>query len=614
MARKRLGDLLVEWGAIKPEQLKAAIEEQKNADVRRRLGEILVEQEVLDEDTLASALADIHGLPVVNLDFFPMDDNAAYMIPKAMCERDHLIAYKREGDQIWVAVADPVDVVALDDVKSKLANLEVHPVVAPASQVQRHVARVWGDEEHYKTVEKFVEELGEEPDAIQEEDENGAVAIVNQILATAARRNASDVHVEPFKTKVRVRIRVDGVLREMLDLPKSSHSPLVTRMKIIADLQVVERRIPQDGRTSIRVRGEKRDIRVSTLPTIHGEKVVLRLLPTQTQLPSLDKLGMTPEQAKMMADFMKIPQGFALVTGPTGSGKSNTLYSALQSGVSEDRNAITLEDPVEMELTGINQVQINPAVGLTFDQALRSVLRQDPDVVMVGEIRDLETGQLAVRAALTGHLVLSTLHTLDAPSSVRRLLEMGIPDYLVASSLNLVIAQRLVRKPCSHCSQPYTPDEVTIERLGLTPEQSASLVLGTGCPRCDGTGYLGRIGVFEMLQVDRGIRKAVLAGADDVTLRHKARQAGWRPMVERGVEMAVQHLTTTDELIRTLGNVERWSESDSDHDHDHDHDLGHRVGAQALSIAPGSPPRPDELARASWRETAPPPAPRWRGN
>ena len=567
MSRQRLGDVLLGWGSITPEDLRLALEEQRNSDGKReRLGRVLVRNRAIDEATLATALGTIHGMPAINLETTSIDPQVARILPRSMTERYALIPVRQENGRLTVALADPVDVVALDELKSRFKGQRIDTVVAPEGQIRDALLHAWGDETHREVVERFVDDLDEDTSEIADqasEEDVGAVGVVNQILSTAARRRASDIHVEPQAHAVRVRIRIDGILREMMRLPASSLPSIVTRMKIISGLSVMERRIPQDGRTTVRVDGKKRDIRVSSLPTIHGEKIVMRILPSQHDLPELMGLGLTEWQSQQLREVMERPQGFALVTGPTGAGKSNTLYSAITASVHDDRNIMTLEDPVEMELEGVNQVQVNENVGLTFEKVLRAALRQDPDVIMVGEVRDLVTGQMAVRAALTGHLVLSTLHTLDAPSSVRRLLEMGIPTYLVASSLTIVIAQRLVRRPCKGCLQPDEPDPDTRRRLQITPQQAAKFVKGTGCQLCDGTGYKGRIGVFEMLMVDSGVREAILNNVGMPEMRAAARHAGWVPLIERGVEMAAEQLTTAEELLRTVtGEVDESEPED----------------------------------------------------
>lgn len=555
--RRLLGEVLVGWGEITEEQLRQALLEQAQSMGRERLGRILLVRGLIDERALSAALADVHGLASVDLDDWSVDPQVARLLPAAVTEKFTMLPVAKSDGQITVAVADPVDVIAQDELRARLHGDRIDIVVAPASQIRARLEFVWGDQLHREAVARFMEELPDEAKGSQEPEpeasDAGAVEMVHHMLATAARRRASDIHVEPTADHVRIRLRVDGVLQEALQLPKASLPSIVSRIKIISGLDVVERRLPQDGRTRVRIEGHPRDVRVSTLPTLHGEKLTLRLLPTQKALPALSQIGLTEGQQHTLLAAMKRSQGFVLVTGPTGAGKSSTLYSAVSETVGDDRNVITLEDPVEVELAGAAQVQINEAIGLTFDKGLRSALRQDPDVVMVGEVRDIETGQMAVRAALTGHLVISTLHTLDAPSAITRLMEMGIPRYLVVHSLSLVIAQRLVRRPCPSCAQPHGPDEQTVQRLRIPPELAARMVVGAGCRACDGTGFRGRIGVFEMLDVTTSVRAVLLQeGTDEDKLRQAAYQSGWRPLVQRGVEMAAAGQTTIGEILRVL--------------------------------------------------------------
>ena len=458
------------------------------------------------------------------------------------------------GDGVLrVAVADPVDVVALDDLRMRAGTLRLEVVVAAESQMREKIAEVWSQAVTEDALDKFVAELSVEEEAALEAGEDaGAVAAVQQILTASVRAGASDVHIEPTRDGVRVRVRVDGTLRSLMTLPRSGHSSIVARTKIVSGLDIVERRIPQDGRARLRLDGHDRNLRVSTLPTLHGEKIVIRLLADQGELPSLSDLGMGLDQELILQDALHLPQGLVLITGPTGSGKSTTLYAAIRQMVNDERNLITLEDPVEIELPGVAQVQVSEKNGTTFAAGLRAALRQDPDVIMVGEIRDQVTAELAVRAALTGHLVLSTLHTNDSASAVVRLVDMGVPNYLVASSLTLSMAQRLVRKPCTECVVRATVDADTKRRLGMTDVEAAACVTAPGCRACGMTGYRGRIGLYEMLPISRGVRAALMAGAGEQAIAAAAAGEGFRSLQRLGVEAAVAGLTTPAELLRTL--------------------------------------------------------------
>ncbi len=518
---------------------------------------MMVESGLVTDGAVAAALAEIHQLEVVNLDLQVIDPGVARRVPRSVAER-HIVMPLTDGDGVLrVAVADPVDVVALDDLRMRAKGLRLEVVVAPESQLRDKIAELWSQAVTEDALEKFVSELQAEEDAGAESgDDEGAVAAVQQILSAAVRAGASDVHVEPMRDGVRVRVRVDGTLRPLMSLPRSGHSSIVARTKIISGLDIVERRIPQDGRARLRVDGRERNLRVSTLPTLHGEKIVVRLLADQSMLPSLSELGLGLEQELILQNALHLPQGLVLITGPTGSGKSTTLYAAIRQMINDERNLITLEDPVEIELPGVAQVQVSDKTGMTFAAGLRSALRQDPDVIMVGEIRDQTTAELAVRAALTGHLVLSTLHTNDSPSAVTRLVEMGVPAYLVASSLTLSMAQRLVRRPCTECRTRATVDSDTRRRLAMTEAQGASCVAVVGCKSCAGTGYSGRLGLYEMLPITNGVRAALMAGAGEEAIKAAAAPAGFRPLLELGVEAAVAQQTTPGELLRTLTAVD----------------------------------------------------------
>ena len=555
MARRRLGDTLIGWGVITPQQLAAALEAQGHdgRGVRRRLGRVLIDLSMVNDGAVAAALADMHGLQVVDLETQILDPGVARRIPQSIAMQHVVLPLTTHDGVLRVAVADPVDVVALDDLRMRAGQLRLEVVVAPESQLRDKISEVFSQAVAEDALEKFVSELTEEDEASLEAGEDaGAVAAVQQILTASVRAGASDVHIEPMREGVRVRVRVDGTLRPLMSLPRSGHSSIVARTKIVSGLNIVERRVPQDGRARLRLEGRDRNLRVSTLPTLHGEKIVVRLLSDQTELPSLTQLGMGLEQELILQNALHLPQGLVLITGPTGSGKSTTLYAAIRQMLDDERNLITLEDPVEIELPGVAQVQVNEKTGMTFSAGLRAALRQDPDVIMVGEIRDKETAELAVRAALTGHLVLSTLHTNDSASAVIRLVDMGVPNYLVASSLTLSMAQRLVRRPCAECAVRAPVDVDTRRRLRMTDVEAASCLAAVGCRACGGSGYRGRIGLYEVLPISRNVRAALMAGAGEQAITAAASQDGFRPLVRLGVEAALSGLTTPGELLRTL--------------------------------------------------------------
>lgn len=557
MARRKLGDTLVDWGVITSTQLDSALEAQAQDPrrVRRRLGRVLIDMGLVNDAAVAAALADIHGLQVIDLDMQVIDIDVARRIPQSIAMQNIVLPLGVRDGVLRVAVADPVDVIALDDLRMRMVGLRIEVVVAPEKQLRDKLSAIWSQAQTEDALERFVSELSDEADAdVEVGDDAGAVSAVNQILVAAVRAGSSDCHIEPMREGVRVRIRIDGTLREMMMLPRAGGASIVARIKIISGLDIVERRVPQDGRARIRIEGRDRNLRVSTLPTIHGEKIVVRVLADQDSLPSLTDLGMGLEQELIMQNALHLPQGLVLITGPTGSGKSTTLYSAIHQVLSDERNMITLEDPVEIELPGVTQVQVNEKTGMTFSAGLRSALRQDPDIIMVGEIRDQITAELAVRAALTGHLVLSTLHTLDSASAVVRLVDMGVPSYLVASSLTLSMAQRLVRRPCRECAVPGPVDIDTRRRLGMTEVQAQSCTVAVGCRSCGNSGYSGRVGLYEMLPISRGVRAALVSGAGEKAMVAAASAEGFRPLLQLGVEAAVAGQTTPAELLRVLGS------------------------------------------------------------
>ncbi|MCB0914246.1 MAG: Flp pilus assembly complex ATPase component TadA [Actinobacteria bacterium] len=551
--RRRLGDILIGWGKVSEADVARALAIQRSDPNRPRLGEVLIREHLCDEQTVAAGLAERHGLHVVDLDRVAIDDSVARSLDRVSAFRYRAVPFAVANGNTVVAVADPFDIVSADDLRTRYQG-RVSFVVAMPSQVEAQLRRLWGDERRAAVVDAFVGRVTGTPVAprIAAVDDEGAVGIVDQILLDATNRRASDVHIEPSAESLRVRFRIDGIMHVVLELPPESLAPIASRVKVISGLDVFTKRTPQDGRARVRIRDHDLDVRVSTVPTIHGENLVLRLMTSQKQLPEISKLGLSWEQVDSVAAIMGKPQGFIVVTGPTGSGKSTTLYSLLSSYVGSERHAITMEDPVELELEGVTQIQIDEAKGVSFPGALRAALRQDPDVVMVGEIRDTETANMAVSAALTGHLVLSTLHTLDGPSAVVRLVQLGVPKYLVADALGLVIAQRLLRRPCAFCSQPSMPDPQTQVLLGLTPAQAATLVAGSGCEMCGQTGYLGRVGAYELLTVTPRVRGVIHAGGTAADVASAASTTGYVSLQTAAVRLAMQGLTTADEVLRTI--------------------------------------------------------------
>ncbi len=526
---KQLGDILLEGGLVNPTQLELAYAEQER--VGRALGRVLIEQGVLTESQLVSALATQIGLRFVDLSDFPVDGSAIGRIPGPVCRRHAAMPIGFEDGKLLVAMADPANVFAIDDIRS-LTGMDVKPVVATRGDVAAAIDR-------YYRADSDLDDISAVLDAQEEEDELSKVKeivedapivkYVNLLITQAIQDRASDIHLEPTETDLRVRFRIDGVLHEVMRSPKAIQSGVISRLKIMADINIAERRIPQDGRLSVNAHGRKIDLRVATLPTVWGEKVVMRILDNSTARLDLTDLGFSEDNYERYSRSFTKPYGMILVTGPTGSGKSTTLYATLNIVSRPEVNVITVEDPVEYRLPGINQVQTNNKAGLTFASALRSILRSDPDIVLIGEIRDHETGQIAVEAALTGHLVLSTLHTNDAPSAVTRLTEMGIEPFLVGSALDAVLAQRLARRLCVKCKEAYTPtrESLVASRFPWSDDKPLpELFRPIGCSACAKTGYKGRLALHEVMIVSEEVERLAVERASATVISQVARERG----------------------------------------------------------------------------------------
>jgi type IV pilus assembly protein PilB len=553
--RLRLGDLLVDAGVVTADELAESLDAQRSIiGSRRRLGHVLVDLGFATERQIADCLADQLGLEVADLTKVPLSPGAVRLLSRGVAQRLGVIVVARDGDRLTVAVTDPTDVVALDDVRLHTGASELTVLVATESQVRDHLTRVWSLSEDSTDATTYFDEIElaspEQEDGGASADDAPTVRLVSLVLADAVRAGASDIHLEPQRETLRVRYRVDGVLRDVMSVPRSAMASVVSRLKIVSGLDIAERRLPQDGRTRITVDGQHVDARVSTLPSIHGEKVVLRLLARADQIPPLDGLGLEPDQLAVLRHALSAVQGLVLITGPTGTGKTSTLYSALDDIHSTERNIVTLEDPVEVQMTGITQVQVHERSGLTFSRGLRAVLRQDPDVVLLGEIRDSETAGLAVRASLTGHLVLTTLHTNSAVSAMTRLVDIGVEPFMVASALSAVVAQRLVRRPCPSCSVPDDPDPALLESLGVDSSMiaGATPLRGEGCADCGTSGYRGRTGIFEVLLVDQHLRRVL--GRDPTERAIVEAATGLRTLRDAALAKALSGETTFEEVAR----------------------------------------------------------------
>jgi type IV pilus assembly protein PilB len=560
--RRRLGEVLVEQGVLTQLQLETLLNMQAEGGFeRKRLGRLAVEAGYATERQLASALAAALELRLVDPMRERVDIPLARQLPRAVAERNGVLPLTREmNGRVLVAVTDPTNVFALDDVRAYLRVSELEVAVTTEADLRSALTRVWSLSDDGATaavLSDLAEENSRDIEAeiaagIAENDDAPVVKLVDMILKEAVGQGASDVHIEPQATEVVIRFRVDGQLRDVMTVPKAAGPSLSSRLKIIAGLDIAERRRPQDGRARVVIGGENVDIRMSTLPAMPGESIVMRVLPRARDLPPLARVGLSEPQLEAILSAVRQPQGLVLITGPTGSGKTSTLYSTLLTVRGRDKHVVTLEDPVEIGLAGITQVQVQEKAGLTFAAGLRSILRQDPDVILVGEVRDSETARLALQASLTGHLVLTTLHTNDAIGAVARLLDMGAEPYLVASALTLVVAQRLVRKPCQQCRVPAEPSPRILESLGINADDVANgtLMVGRGCNVCGETGYRGRTGIFEVMPVTDALRSAMNAGGGERALAEAAHESRQVSMRQSGIAAALRGETTLEEVLR----------------------------------------------------------------
>jgi len=552
---KQLGDILLEGGLVTPDQLSAAYEEQER--VGRALGRVLIEQGVLSESQLVAALATQIGLRFVDLSDFAVDGSAVGRVPGTVCRRHSAMPIGFDEGKLLVAMADPANVFAIDDIRS-LTGLDVKPVVATRADVAAAIDRYYRADSEFDDLTSGLDASDEEDDLskVKEIVEDAPIVkYVNLLITQAIQDRASDIHLEPTESDLRVRFRIDGVLHEVMRSPRAIQSGVISRLKIMADINIAERRIPQDGRLSVNSGGKKVDLRVATLPTVWGEKVVMRVLDNTTARLDLSDLGFSDGNYDRYSQSFTKPYGMILVTGPTGSGKSTTLYATLNIVAKPEVNVITVEDPVEYRLPGINQVQTNVKAGLTFASALRSILRSDPDIVLIGEIRDHETAQIAVEAALTGHLVLSTLHTNDAPSAVTRLTEMGIEPFLVGSALDCVLAQRLARRLCSKCKEEYmpTPESLVQARFPWRDgEPIPKLFRAVGCSMCAKTGYKGRLALHEVMAVSEDIERLAVERASATAIENVARSEGMLSLREDGMSKVLAGVTALDEILRVV--------------------------------------------------------------
>ena len=567
-ANRRLGDLLVADGLITDEQLRTALAEQRGTG--EKLGSILVRLNLVNEEQLTGFLSRQYGIPSITLSQLDVDQELLRLVPAQIAKKYEVLPIRRVGDSLALAMADPTNVFALDDV-AFMTNLKVLPLVAPQAAIRKAIDRFYDNQSEaisgvltaLSTEIPNVEVVDSEDTAKvdifelkESADEAPVVKLVNMVLVDAIQKGTSDIHFEPYEKVFRIRFRIDGVLQEVLTPPKKLEAALISRLKIMSNLDIAERRLPQDGRIKLRYHQREIDFRVSTLPTIFGEKTVMRILDKDALQLDLTALGFDPWSMEQFTKAIHSPYGMILITGPTGSGKTTTLYSAIHTINSPDINIMTAEDPVEYNLKGVNQVQVNDEIGRTFAACLRSFLRQDPDVILVGETRDLETAQIGIRAALTGHLVLSTLHTNDCPSTPARLLDMGIPPFLVSSSLQLILAQRLGRRVCRDCKEPYEASEESLVPYGHVPQGlgTVNFYKGKGCQTCNFTGMKGRVAIYEVMPISTEIRDLILRNATTNEIQDAACSQGMKTLRQNALQKVIDGVTTVEEVLRvTLG-------------------------------------------------------------
>ncbi|PKL40877.1 MAG: type II secretion system protein GspE [Spirochaetae bacterium HGW-Spirochaetae-1] len=558
---KHFGKILVEQNIITPEQLQEALLLQKNSSLR--LGELLIKKGVCSQEQILKALGDHYGIDTQLHIEFDDPDNLFGNIPTHFLNKNRIVPFKKKGQYIHVALVDALNVQPLDDLKMLFPKFEFRTVLTIGDEIQRLIHThydVLKDETTHDVIEDLEEsdfeilssQISETEDISDMANDAPIIRLVNTIIKQAVNERASDIHIEPFEKDLIVRFRIDGILYQQFTPPKKYQGAVISRIKIMANLNIAENRLPQDGRIQLKISGKDIDIRVSIFPTHYGERVVLRLLNKTDMKFDLDSLGFSKRDLDVFNELIKKSHGVILVTGPTGSGKSTTLYSVLVRLNTHDVNILTVEDPIEYQLHGIGQMQVKPKIELTFSTGLRSILRQDPDIIMIGEIRDLETAEIAVQSALTGHQVFSTLHTNDAASGITRLLDMGIEPFLIASSVNAFLAQRLIRRICPHCKESYKPTPKVLSELNLKPSQlkQGKFYAGKGCDKCLNTGYSGRTGIYELLPVTTEIRRLIIKQTDSEEIKNLAISQGMQTLREDGLNKVIEGITSVEEVLR----------------------------------------------------------------
>ena len=561
MRNVRLGDLLVNIGLLTAEQLDKAL--AINKETKKRLGTVLIENGFITEQQLIEALQMQLGIEFIDLSVAVIPPEMAQYVSKNLARRHSVIPVKMIGDTLYIAMSDPLNFVAVEEIKTATRK-RIVPMIATQGAVDRATMTLYGNEGAARAIEEMRREGRDAgvqstfTTTTVDDDSSSAptVRLVNSIIERAVVERASDIHLEPAEDEMRVRMRIDGVMREVLTVPKDAQAAVLSRLKVMASMDISERKVPQDGRANVVVKTQEIDLRISTLPTIYGEKIVIRLLDKNSNILDKRAIGIAGDDLRKYNELAKNHSGVILIVGPTGSGKSSTMYSLMRELNTESVNLVTLEDPVEYNMGGINQVQINEKTGMTFASGLRSILRQDPDIIAVGEIRDGETAEIAMRAAITGHLVISTLHTNSAPAAIDRLLDIGVAPYLIGSALRGVISQRLVRKICPNCKKEYTPSEQELIDLGLPTGHDHKFYKGEGCPQCYNTGYRGRTGVFEILMISGDLRIAVSQGADRKAVAKALETSDFVSMAANCRRLVLEGETTYDEAMRTISSAD----------------------------------------------------------
>lgn len=569
--KEKIGEMLMKAGMITDEQLRNALEEQKKTG--DKIGSTLLKLEYVEAETLVNFLSKQFKIPPIDLNNIKVDSALVSLVDAEIANRYEVFPVKKTGKMLFLAMSNPSDIYAIEDI-SFSTGLDILPRIASALEIKKLLNEYYPVSKEISSIKEFEEELGDEFELVDgsfdEEEEKvdiskleasgksaPVIKLVNFLITDAVKRGASDIHIEPYEKLFRVRFRIDGVLQEVMAPPLRMKLAIMSRVKIMASLNISERRIPQDGRINVRVGNKVIDLRVSIIPTLYGEKVVMRILDKSSLMLDMKDLGFEEEPLRKFIDAIEQPYGIVLVTGPTGSGKSTTLYSALSRLNTKEVQIITAEDPIEYNLKGINQVQINEEIGFTFAYALRAFLRQSPNIVMVGEIRDSETAEIAVRAALTGHLVLSTIHTNDAPSTINRLVDMGIPPFMVAASLNLIQAQRLVRKICAECKEAVDPEKLLLREANIDPKllEGQKVYKGKGCAKCNQRGYKGRIAITEVLPITPGIRELILQNSPAATIREQAKKEGLDTLRDDALVKVKNGITTLEEVVRETASL-----------------------------------------------------------